>query len=44
VLACWESEIPEGKGNYSSRPLFFLEVLSAGIFGERDTGGKEGKL
>ena len=43
MLECWESKIPEGKGNYSSGPLSFLEGSSAGMFGELDTGG-EGKL
>ena len=43
MLECWESEIPKERGNYSSGTLFFLEGSSAGMFGERDTGG-EGKL
>ena len=40
MLECWESEIPEGRGNYRSVPLSFLEESSAGLLGERDTGGE----
>ena len=42
MLECLESKIPEGRRNYSSGPLSFLEGSSAGMLGERDTGG-EGK-
>jgi len=42
-LECWESEIPEGRGNYSNGFLSFLEGSSAGKLRERDTG-REGKL
>jgi len=41
VLECWESEIPEERGNYSSGPLSILEGSSAGMLGERDTGGEK---
>jgi len=43
VLECLESKIPEGRRNYSSGPLSFLEGSSAGMLGEQDTRG-EGKL